>query len=58
MTAHLDQLAFHFFKLFAQYEATLKEQGFFQADKSGNVIVDWDRFSNEVVGKGFKAELG
>lgn len=58
MTAHLDQLAFHFFKLFAQYESTLKEQGFFQADKSGNVIVDWDRFSNEVVGKGFKAELG
>jgi len=58
MTAHLDQLAFHFFKLFAQYESTLKEKGFFQADKSGNVVVDWDRFANEVIGKGFEDELG
>lgn len=58
MTTHLDQLAFNFFKLFAQYESALKEQGFFQADRSGNVIVDWDRFSNEVIGKDFKAQLG
>lgn len=58
MSVDLDQLAFSFFKLFAQYESTLKENGFFQADKSGNVFVDWDRFANEVVGKNFKAELG
>jgi hypothetical protein len=58
MSGDLDQLAFSFFKLFAQYESTLKERGYFQADKSGNVFVDWDRFANEVVGKNFKAELG
>jgi len=58
MNAHLDQLTFRFFKLFAQYESTLKERNFFQADKSGNVIVDWDKFANEIIGKDFKAELG
>ena len=58
MSAHLDQLAFRFFKLFAQYESTLKENGFFKSDKSGNIFVDWDRFANEVVGKNFKTELG
>jgi len=58
MSDELDQLAFSFFKLFAQYEFTLKEKGFFKAGKSGNVIVDWDRFANEVVGKNFKTELG
>lgn len=58
MNAHLDQLAFRFFKLFARYESTLKEHGFFQADRSGNVIVDWDSFANQVIAKGFKDELG
>lgn len=54
----LDKLAFQFFKLFAQYEAYLKEHGFFKADKSGNIFVDWDRFANEVIGKDFQDRLG
>ena len=58
MSVDLDQLAFSFFKLFARYEFALKERGYFQADRSGNILVDWDRFANEVVGKNFKAELG
>lgn len=58
MTEHLDQLAFKFFKLFAQYESSLKEQGFFRPDNSGKVSVDWDKFANEVVGKDFKSSLG
>lgn len=58
MTKQLDELAFQFFKLFAQYESALKENGFFKADNSGNVIVDWDRFANHIVGKNFKSELG
>jgi hypothetical protein len=58
MTVYLDRLAFDFFKLFAQYESTLKEKGFFKTDKSGNVLVDWDRFANEAIGKDFKYVLG
>ena len=58
VSVHLDRLAFKFFKLFAQYESTLKENGFFKPDKSGNIFVDWDRFANEIVGKNFKTELG
>lgn len=58
MTDRLDQLAFRFFKLFAQYESTLKDKDFFRTDKSKNVIVDWDRFSNEIIGANFRVELG
>lgn len=58
MTNHLDQLAFDFFKLFAQYESDLKEKGYFKEDKLNNVQVDWDRFANQVVGKNFEASLG
>lgn len=58
MCDHLDQLAFEFFKLFAQYESTLKERGFFREDRSGNILVDWDRFANEVIGRNFKTDLG
>ena len=58
MNVNLDLLAFRFFKLFAQYEFTLKENGFFHADRSGNVIVDWDSFANKVIGKSFKDDLG
>lgn len=58
MNEHLDQLAFSFFKLFAQYESSLKERGFFYSDRTGNVNVDWDRFANEVVGANFKIDLG
>ncbi len=58
MNVNLDLLAFRFFKLFAQYEFTLKENGFFHADRSGNVIVDWDSIANKVIGKSFKDDLG
>jgi hypothetical protein len=55
--ADLDKLAFHFFKLFAQYESRLKENGFFKADPKGNIYVDWDRFANEIVGKDYRVKL-
>jgi len=54
---NLDQLAFHFFKLFAQYESSLKERGFFNTDRNGNIYVDWDRFANEIVGKDYRVKL-
>lgn len=52
----LDSLAFEFFKLFAQYESTLKERHFFQAN-GGRIQVDWDRFANEVAGRDFRKKL-
>lgn len=58
MNEHLDNLAYRFFKLFAQFESTLKERDFFRADRNGNVLVDWDRFANEVIGKNFINNLG
>lgn len=58
MSAQLDKFAFTFFKLFAQYESMLKEKGFFQVGKSGNIFVDWNRFANEVIGKNFMTDLG
>ena len=54
---NLDKLAFLFFKLFAQYESSLKERGFFNTDRNGNIYVDWDRFANEVVGKDYRVKL-
>ncbi len=57
MNEQLDQLAFSFFKLFARYESSLKERGFFQS-RNGKILVDWDRFANEVVGGNFMEELG
>lgn len=57
MSEHLDQLAFAFFKIFAQYESALKEQGFFKV-RGGAILVDWDRFANERVGADFLAKLG
>ncbi len=57
MSEELDKLAFSFFKLFAQYESSLKEKGFFVS--GGNkVIVDWDRFANEEIGNSFIEDLG
>ncbi|MGB3724795.1 MAG: hypothetical protein WA981_03435 [Glaciecola sp.] len=53
----LDQISFRFFKLFARYESSLKERGFFVCKKA-NIIVDWDRFSNEVIGRMFLEQLG
>lgn len=55
----MDQLAFRFFKLFAQYEASLKSMGFFKVvDADGSVAVDWNRFANEVIGPDFIEQLG
>jgi hypothetical protein len=54
---HLDRLAFRFFQLFAQYEATMKERDYFNA-RSGRIEPDWNRFANEVVGARFKQEPG
>ena len=57
MDQELDLLAFKFFKLFARYESSLKERGFFVANR-GQVTVDWDRYANEEIGNTFLAELG
>ena len=57
MTASLDQLAFKFFKLFARFEATLKERDFYRVE-NGKIVVDWDRFATEIVGKTFLTDLG
>jgi hypothetical protein len=57
MNQHLDELAFDFFKLFAQYESSLKERGFF-IERRGQIIVDWDRFVNEEIGADFLEQLG
>lgn len=57
MNNQLDQLAFSFFKLFARYESSLKENNFFQF-RNGKILVDWDRFANEVIGSNFIEELG
>ncbi len=56
--AELDQLAFRFFKLFARYESTLKERGYFSSGKGGHILVDWNRFANDVVGPTFAQDLG
>lgn len=53
----LDNLAFRFFKLFAQYESTMKERDFFKV-RNDQILVDWDRFANEVAGRNFKNNLG
>lgn len=48
MQTELDQLAFRFFKIFAQFEYALKAMGYGRATKSNAAEVDWDRFSNEI----------
>ena len=58
MQRDLDNLAFQFFKLFAQYESTMKERGLFQKDGRGRVRADWERFAKEVVGPNYRDELG
>ena len=57
MNQELDNLALHFFKLFAQYEFALKENNYFQVS-CGKIIVDWDRFVNEQIGSDFLNQLG
>ena len=58
MEEKLDSLAFKFFKLFAQYESSLKSENYFQTNGSGKILVDWDRFANERIGSGYLDELG
>ena len=54
----LDELSFKFFKIFAQYESSLKDKGFFQKGNSGSILVDWDKFVNEKIGSNFMEILG
>jgi len=54
----LDQLAFDIFKIFAQYESSLKEHGYFDSAHRQKIIVDWDRFANEKIGRDFLDQLG
>lgn len=53
----LDQLACVFFKLFAQYESSLKEQGYFRIVSQNQPEADWDRFVNEKIGSDFLEKL-
>ncbi len=48
MSAELDQLAFRFFKLFAQCEYALKTMGYGRAGNADAAEPEWDRFANEV----------
>ena len=54
----LDLIAFKFFKLFAQYESSLKERGFYRVSGKGGIIVDWDRFACDRIGSDFLAQMG
>jgi len=58
MEDKLDLLAFEFFKSFAKYESSLKDQGYFEVSRRGRISVQWDRFVNQVVGREFLDELG
>ena len=48
----LFQLAFRFFKLFAEYESTLKECGYFRVIND-KIFVDWDGFVKRAIGPNF-----
>lgn len=48
MTERLDNLAFRFFKLFAQYEYALKAMQYARSGARGQAEPEWDRFSTEV----------
>ena len=48
MPENLDDLAFSFFKLFAQYEYALKAMQFARAGYGNQAEPDWNRFSNEI----------
>ena len=59
MSENLDILAFKFFKIYSQYEFSLKKNGYFQGARNGNsIIIDWDRFVNEQIGAKFLELLG
>ena len=48
MPEDLDNLAFCFFKLFAQYEYALKAMQYARSGAGGQAEPEWDRFSNEI----------
>lgn len=48
MSDELDQLAYRFFKLFAQCEYALKALGYGRAATGNAAEADWDRFANEI----------
>lgn len=48
MTDALDNLAFRFFKLFAQYEFALKALGFHKVRGKNEVNPHWDAFANKI----------
>jgi hypothetical protein len=49
MSAALDQLAFQFFRLFAQCEYALKAMGYGRNVRNGDSAeADWDRFANDI----------
>jgi hypothetical protein len=48
MPENLDDLAFCFFKLFAQYEYALKAMQYARSGAGGQAEPEWDRFSNEI----------
>lgn len=48
MSEKLDELAFNFFKLFAQYEYALKTMQYARSGRSDQVEPEWDRFANEI----------
>jgi hypothetical protein len=51
MTRELDDLAFRFFKLFAQCEYSLKAMGYARAGANNAAEPDWDAFANRVGAK-------
>ena len=53
----LDELACKFFKLFTQYESSLKEIGYFRSDRHNQPEADWDKFANEKIGSDFLQKL-
>lgn len=48
MPEDLDNLAFRFFKLFAQYEYALKAMKYARSGTGGQAEPEWNRFSNEI----------
>lgn len=47
-SSSLDETAFRFFQLFAQFEYALKALGYGRAGNADAAEADWDRFANEV----------
>lgn len=50
MSSNLDETAFGFFKLFAQFEYALKALGYGRAGNADTAEADWDRFANAAGG--------